>query len=338
MAHRMTAIMKNARPQMISSTRTRTITASSGSHVKRSIPSSAQTALITMVMAVLSTMAISASARTKAWAVCQARFAVTDATPFRSARKSSHSPLYSRMALAGPSFAKSVANSSLQAATLRRTIQSDCCADMVSEAYQPRRSCSKAREGKRRPLVLSQPRNWPIQQSALTTRRAAGWPPQSARTARWAQGLPGSKAVSKLQVSVGGPTSGVQRGARRPTSTVTSVRRCCARVKEAGGARALPASARGCGRLMAPRCRQPGRLQRGTPRKHMALSSQLALASGARSAGAARKRSPGTAKKGAISTRPLSHSSSARAWTGTSRGSAASPPRSSRPSAACSCR
>mmetsp|Transcript_117696 Transcript_117696/g.333580 ORF Transcript_117696/g.333580 Transcript_117696/m.333580 type:complete len:574 (-) Transcript_117696:588-2309(-) len=115
-------------------------------------------------------------------------------------------------------------------------------------------------------------------------RRSSGRSSHIASIARWAQGFCGSKAGSKPQTISGGPTSGVDFGARIPKRTVTSTcLRCGTRASASdrgagGGAascREVPSYPPGAVMLCAPRVVQPGTLHACVPMKQSARISHL---------------------------------------------------------------
>mmetsp|Transcript_81821 Transcript_81821/g.265189 ORF Transcript_81821/g.265189 Transcript_81821/m.265189 type:complete len:298 (+) Transcript_81821:682-1575(+) len=277
-SHCMTTTMKKASPVMASRTSSMTSAARTGSHVKTSMPSKAQPALTRIVVSVLLTMATSASARTKADAVYQARLAVTDASRFRASTKPRHSASYASISAEELSEATLTQKASIQAFTLLPTIQRPSCPMTGYSVYHLTTSLSKSREGNLAPLSWSQVRKLLIQHLGSWTWSCAGMPLHMACTARCAQGLSGSKLGSKLQVSSRGPTRGVWSGARRPKSTVTSKR---LRFGTRAGCRGSPAVASANRRWPPPcksRLRQPGSLQLRAPKKQSARTSHSAAA------------------------------------------------------------
>mmetsp|Transcript_140436 Transcript_140436/g.391528 ORF Transcript_140436/g.391528 Transcript_140436/m.391528 type:complete len:220 (+) Transcript_140436:696-1355(+) len=215
-SQRITTTMKKARPQMISRTIARTRSDNTGSHVKASMPSTPQPTLMRIVVKVLLTMASSASARTKARVVYQARFAVTDAIVFLESTNSSQFPMYSRILRDEASGETLTLKLNAQAFIVRSTIHRLSCASVGLLLYHRMSSASKSRDGNLLELSRNQLRKLPTQHFESTTKRRGGRSVHIASMARCAQGLLGSNSGSKLQTSLGLPMSGVDRGARRP--------------------------------------------------------------------------------------------------------------------------
>mmetsp|Transcript_49898 Transcript_49898/g.96349 ORF Transcript_49898/g.96349 Transcript_49898/m.96349 type:complete len:212 (-) Transcript_49898:673-1308(-) len=196
----MTTTIKKANPIMTPNTRKSTVNESVGSQVNTSIPMKPHTMLITIVYNKLLTTAVSASARTKGCAVCQALLAEQALARLRSSIKASHFRMYSRRVLAPASFAM-FALKEIFVARTRPSTNHKFSPGVMSSWNHSVISLSQLRDGNRFPLPSNHRWNSSNQHGSSSQARLSGISVHMPRKARCAQGSLGSKLGSNLQVS-----------------------------------------------------------------------------------------------------------------------------------------